>query len=213
MKTAVPKRYERSRPDRTSDALATLGAGTIIRGWHGSPSLPCGRPSGSPSPREAGRHRTSPTPRDHRVSPATAALAGYHLRPPGASIPPWCACLRLGLSSGAFRLLTAPHSLPRRMNRRHGVKCISALEDPTQSPTPLSTDSPEQGRQVNSCPYHMPPCGSHTLPSPVMSRRSICPIRRPNRPNVSDGRANALAIPNARCRATAKRRNPSRGTC
>ena len=25
MKTAVPKRYERSRPDRTSDALATLG--------------------------------------------------------------------------------------------------------------------------------------------------------------------------------------------
>ena len=30
MKTAVPKRYERSRPDRTSDALTTLGAGTII---------------------------------------------------------------------------------------------------------------------------------------------------------------------------------------
>ena len=134
---------------RATDA-GMFGAGTIIDVRNGSHSLPCGSSSGSPNPRETGWHRTSPTPGDHRVSPATATLAGSHLRPPGTSIPLWCACLRLGLSSGAFRLLTAPHSLPRRMNRRHGVKCISALEDPTQSPTPLSTDSPVQGRQVSS---------------------------------------------------------------
>ena len=98
--------------------LTTAGAPSVIaptsaRWWRmrggvrsGSLSLPCGRPSGSPSRREAGRHRTSPTPEDHRVSPATAVLAGSHLRPPRASIPPWCACLRPGLSSGAFGLLT-----------------------------------------------------------------------------------------------------------
>ena len=71
------------------------------------PLPPCGSSSGPLDPRESGRHRTPPTAADHRVSPATAALAASHLRPPGASIPPWCACLRPSMSSGAFRLLTA----------------------------------------------------------------------------------------------------------
>ena len=74
-----------------NEGLRVLGADTIIDVRNGSPSLPCSSSSGSPDLREAGRHRTSPTPGDHRVSPATAGLVGSHLRPPGASIPPWCA--------------------------------------------------------------------------------------------------------------------------
>ena len=149
MKTAVPKRYERSRPDRTSDALATLGAGTIIDVRNGSPSLPCGSSSGSPNPRETGWHRTSPTPGDHRVSPATATLAGSHLRPPGTSIPLWCACLRPSLSSGAFRLLTAAsaastYGLSASGHMPLGVGGSRVGFD-------VSVDGfPEEGRQVSS---------------------------------------------------------------
>ena len=68
---------------------------------------PCRTSCGSPGSRETGRHRGSPTPRDLRVSAETGTLCGSHDRLPGARIPPWCACLRPGLSSGAFRSLTA----------------------------------------------------------------------------------------------------------
>ena len=89
-------------------SFETFGAGTITDARDGPPSVPSGTSSESPGPRETGQHRTPPTAGDHRVSPATAALAASHLRPPGASIPPWCACLRPNLSSGAFGLITAP---------------------------------------------------------------------------------------------------------
>ena len=74
---------------------------------------PCGSSSGSSDPRESRPHPTSPATGNRRVFPATTALRRYNHRPPCASIPPSCACLRSGLSPGAFRSLTAPR-------RRHG---------------------------------------------------------------------------------------------
>ena len=96
-----------SRRCRSYRPTSRVGQGRSSTSGTRFPLPPCGSLSGSLDPRESRRHRTSPTPGDHRVSPATAALAGSHLRPPGARIPPSCACLRQSLSSGAFRLLTA----------------------------------------------------------------------------------------------------------
>ena len=72
---------------RDDTVSMTFVAGTIIDCRNATPSPPCESSSGSPDPRETRRHRTSPTPENHRVSPATAALVGSHLRPPDASIP------------------------------------------------------------------------------------------------------------------------------
>ena len=99
-----PSQYIRSEH---AQFLRRLGQGRSSTSGTRCPLPPCGSSSGSLDPRESGQHRRPPTAADHRVSPATAALAASHLRPPGASIPPWCACLRPSMSSGAFRLLTA----------------------------------------------------------------------------------------------------------
>ena len=96
-----PWASERSR-------TGTCGAGTIIDGRRGLPWQPCESSSGSSDPRETRPLRSSPAPGHHRVSPATTALRRSSHRPPCASVPPSCACLRSGLSPGAFRPLTAP---------------------------------------------------------------------------------------------------------
>ena len=109
------------------------------------PLPPCGSSSGPLDPRESGRHRTPPTAADHRVSPATAALAASHLRPPGASIPPWCACLRPSMSSGAFRLLTAASTDGSSASGHMPLSAGGSKE------FDFSVDGfPEQGRQVSS---------------------------------------------------------------
>ena len=136
-----------ARESQYPDILAMFVAGTIIDCRNATPSPPCGTYPGSPDPREAGRHRTFPTPGDHRVSAATAALAGSHLQPPGASIPPSCACLRPGLSSGAFRLLTAAPAASTDTSSASGHVPLRAGRYAIQ--IDVSVDGfPEQGRQV-----------------------------------------------------------------
>ena len=132
----------------TPEQVATFGAGTIIDVRNGSPSLPCGSSSGLPDHREAGRHRTSPTPGDHRVSPATAALVGSHLRPPGASIPPWCACLRPGLSSGAFRSLTVTSAASTNGWSASGHVPLRTGRSAVEFDVSVDGFIPEQGRQL-----------------------------------------------------------------
>ena len=98
----------RVRGDLESSGPGTFGAGTIIRIRSPSSWKPPGSSSGSPDPREARPHRTSPAPGDNRVSPATTALRRSNHQPLCASIPLSCACLRSGLSPGVFQSLTAP---------------------------------------------------------------------------------------------------------
>ena len=101
-------------------------------------------------PQEAGRHRTSPTPEDHRDSPATAVLAGSQLRPPGASIPPWCACLRPGLSSGAFRSLTVTSAASTNGWSASGHVPLRTGRSAVEFDVSVDGFIPEQGRQVAS---------------------------------------------------------------
>ena len=133
-----------------SPCPGTFGAGTIIGG------------------RQSRHHSHAIVPADQRV-PEKDGVADHlrlrrgvtvHVRPlrlsaapttgrPVSGSPPWCACLRLGLSSGAFRWLTvtsaastdgwsASGHVPLRTGR-------SAVE------FDVSVDGfPEQGRQVSS---------------------------------------------------------------
>ena len=124
-----------------------FGAGTLIGVRSGSLSLSCGRSSGSPDSRETGPHRGSPTRGDLRVSPATAALGRSHHRPPGASNPPLFACLRPGLSSSVFGLLTVPSVAPTHVSSASGHIPLRAARFKMEFG--VSVDGfPEQGRQV-----------------------------------------------------------------
>ena len=141
---------DRTAVGQHSPRPRTFVAGMIIDVWSGSPSMPCGRSSRSPDPRETGRHRDSPTRRDLRVSPATAVLGRSHHRPPGARNPLLCACLRPGLSSGAFGLLTAPLTASTNGSSASGQMPLGAAGG-SKAEFDFSVDRfPGQGRQVSS---------------------------------------------------------------
>ena len=102
----------------TFNHLATYGAGTIIGVRSPLSWQPGGISSRSADSRKNRPHPTYRAPGNHRVSPATTALRRSNHRPMGAVIPPSCACLRSGLSPGAFRSLTPP---PHRDGRIAGI--------------------------------------------------------------------------------------------
>ena len=91
-----------------NEGLRVLGAGTIIGVRSPLSWQPGGISSRSADPRKSRPHPTYRAPANHCVSPATTALRRSNHRPMGAIIPPSCACLRSGLSPGAFRSLTPP---------------------------------------------------------------------------------------------------------
>ena len=85
--------------------------------------------SGPPDPREAGRHRTFPTPGDHRGSPATANLGGSHHRTPGVRIPSLARLRALQFVLGCFQLAYGgPGCLDERMVGV-GTRGLSGLDD------------------------------------------------------------------------------------
>ena len=137
MWTSANATEARARAEPSS--IRTFGAGTIIDGRNGSPSPPCGSSPGSPDPREPRRHRAPPTTRHLRATPPRFPLPATRCQDPLRSAPA-CASAWVQVLSDCLRR----HPPPRRTDRRHGVKYISALEDFTQSPTPLLTDSPNR---------------------------------------------------------------------
>ena len=99
--------FTQCRVDRTSGHLTTFGAGTIIRERYGlAPRLSRKSRAGPPGPQETERNRESPTSGNRCPSSSAAARRRYRYRSAGDRVTPWCSCLRSGLSSGAFGILT-----------------------------------------------------------------------------------------------------------
>ena len=94
---------------------------------------------------------------DSRGAPTTG-------RPVSVS-PPWCTCLRLGLSSGAFRLLTAPSAASTDGPPSWGQIHLGAGGFHAEPDAPVD-GFPEQGRQVSSPILHRAICHAVNVTSP-----------------------------------------------
>ena len=111
--------------------------------------------------RETRPRPTSPAPGTNRVSPATTALRCSNHRPQCASIPPSCACLRSGLSPGAFRSPTASRrrhgpivAIGTRASRRWRIQDRVRrlrLRIPRTGPTGVFTDSAQSDLPCGQC--------------------------------------------------------------
>ena len=102
------------------------------------------------------------------------ALRISNHRPRCATIPPWCACLRLGLSSGAFRLLKALSAASTDEPSAWGQAHLGAGGSHAE-PDASVYGFPEQGRQlfswrlvmgryVGRCAYAI--SNGHNIPTP-----------------------------------------------
>ena len=139
--------------DRTADGAYSLGRGTFGPGTIiGGPGRRYGHlavlRADPPDPRETGRIgdlRLREISVFQRKLELSAAPTTAHLM---SGSPPWCACLRPGLSSGAFGLLTAPLTASTDGSTPSGHMPLGAGGYKVEFD--VSVDGfPEQGRQMS----------------------------------------------------------------